>query len=665
MERLDLPVKLGKYEIRAVLGHGAMGVVYRAYDPRIDRIVALKAVEKMGLDQEKRDDVLARFMGEARAAGRLMHPNVVGVFEFDEDEDVAFIAMEFIDGVDLKTYIKQQRGRLPLDRIRSILKQLLAALEYSHTQGVVHRDVKPANVFMMHDGTVKLGDFGIAKLALEATSMTRVGTIMGTPNYMSPEQFGGAEPDGRSDLFSVGVMLYELLTGKKPFTGDVPTTLNQILNHLPTLPSRLNPTLPSGLDAVVQKAMAKDRALRFGTAAEFASALEEAFSTESRMRQAVPGVELTALAGRSSPGEKASPESPAASSQTGDSEASKAERSSNRKAATLAVSPWGSADYRTIGEALRHAQPYDRILVEPGTYDESLFIDKPLAIIGKGSAEAIVLCSSTSHCLKIASDGVSIRNLTLRGMVSGTARPAVSIGRGNALFEDCDISSRSRLCVSVRGRNAAPHFRDCRIHDSQGVGVHFAMNSAGKLSNCSLFGHSKAAVRVDKGANPEIVGGSVREAIMRPRSAGSSGRTSRGRHAEAVNGLFADAASDALQGGVRGGLIALAAGLLLVVFGTDSAVSLVGIGVGLVLGFSKARLSGLLVGCLAALVFLPVTLPESLTGMLLSQLGQIGLPAAGVILKTLDLVLKGSVIGALTLVLCGAYLHLMEGAGKR
>ncbi len=666
LEHPNLPAKLGKYEIRSILGRGAMGVVFRAYDPRIDRIVALKAIEKNALDPERKNEALARFMTEARSAGRLMHPNVVGVFEFDEDDDYAFIAMEYIDGIDLKAHIDQHNGRLSLDEARSILNQLLAALEYSHNQGVVHRDIKPANVFMMRDGTVKLGDFGIAKLETESTSLTRVGVIMGTPNYMSPEHFGETELDGRSDLFSVGVMMYELLTGEKPFSGDIPTILNQIINKHPEQISRLNPTLPIGLDAVVRKAIAKDPKQRFATAAEFSAALEKAFSTDSRLRRAASGVGLTSLADRSSPGSRTPGNATVTSYQSKSAESTRAGQTGIRNVAKLVVSARGNADYRTIHEAVRHAQPHDHLLIEPGTYDESLLIDKPLVIIGNGPAETTILCSSTSHCLKIASDGVRVRNLTVRGKAAGTARPAINIGQGNALFEDCDISSRSRLCVAVHGRDTAPQFRNCNIHDSQGTGIHFSINSSGRLFNCSLSGHPKVAVRADKGANPEIVGGSVNEENSSTRKPGRSYRPTRNeKDAGTFSELFLDARTDALQGGIRGGLIGFAAGLIMVVMGFGSSAPMVGVGVGVILGFSKANIPGVILGCLAALVFLPLTLPELLTGMLLNQLGQFGRPTVEAAVNILDLLLKGGLTGAVTLVFSGAYLHLMERAEKR
>ena len=194
--------QLGKYEIRRELGRGAMGVVYEAFDPLIKRRVALKTIRPDQLASERPDDVVARFRREAQAAGRLSHPNIVSIYECDEDHGTWFIAMEYVDGRELKEAFANDERFRPAD-IERIMSQMLAALDYSHRQGVVHRDIKPANIFLLADGTVKVADFGIAHI--EASNLTQVGTVVGTPNYMSPEQIMGLPVDGRSDIFSTGV----------------------------------------------------------------------------------------------------------------------------------------------------------------------------------------------------------------------------------------------------------------------------------------------------------------------------------------------------------------------------------------------------------------------------------------------------------------------------
>jgi serine/threonine-protein kinase len=265
--------KLGKYEIRREIGRGAMGVVYEGYDPMIKRPVAIKTIRGDQLAKEEAADILARFRREAQAAGRLTHPNIVAIYDFDEDAGTSFIAMEFVEGRDLRDYFAASERFAAKDAFR-IMGEILAALEYSHARGVVHRDIKPANVFLQKDGTVKVADFGIAHI--ESSSLTQAGTVMGTPGYMSPEQVLGLPVDGRSDLFSAGVILYQFLTGERPFSGSATTTAQKVLKEDPLPPSTLNVQLPDAIDAVVRKALAKKPEDRFQTAAEFASALRAA-----------------------------------------------------------------------------------------------------------------------------------------------------------------------------------------------------------------------------------------------------------------------------------------------------------------------------------------------------------------------------------------------------
>ncbi|HET9670256.1 MAG TPA: protein kinase [Casimicrobiaceae bacterium] len=265
--------RLGKYEIRRELARGAMGVVYEAYDPQIKRRVALKTIRPDQLDGERAADMLARFRREAQAAGRLSHPNIVAIYEFDEDAGTSYIAMEFVEGHELRErFAADERFRLP-DVVR-IMTQILSALDYSHARGVVHRDIKPANIFVQDDGTVKVADFGIAHV--DTSHLTQVGTVVGTPNYMSPEQIMGLPVDGRADLFAAGVILYQFLTGERPFAGSTATTMQKVLKEEPLAPSTLNVQLPPAIDAVVKKALAKRPEARFQTAAEFSRALADA-----------------------------------------------------------------------------------------------------------------------------------------------------------------------------------------------------------------------------------------------------------------------------------------------------------------------------------------------------------------------------------------------------
>jgi eukaryotic-like serine/threonine-protein kinase len=269
---------LGKYELRHVLGKGAMGTVYEGFDPIIARRVAIKTVRLPEPDDEEAQEELARFKREAQAAGRLSHPNIVGVFDYGETPEIAYIVMEFVDGTTLK-HILDKGERFEQAEIVRVMDGLMAGLQFSHERGVVHRDIKPANVMMTKAGEVKIADFGIARI--ESSSMTQAGTMLGTPSYMSPEQFMGQTVDARTDLYSSGVMLYQLLTGEKPFEGGLTAIMHKVLNTEPLPPSALSVTVTPAFDAVVAKAMAKRPDDRFASASEFAVALRDAQAGKS------------------------------------------------------------------------------------------------------------------------------------------------------------------------------------------------------------------------------------------------------------------------------------------------------------------------------------------------------------------------------------------------
>jgi len=278
-----LPQKLGKYEVRRELGRGAMGVVYEGFDPGIGRRVALKTVRKDQLERDEAQELLSRFKREAQAAGRLNHPNIVAIYEYGEDEGTAFIAMEYVEGRELKDYFDKSEV-FPLNEVGRLMGELLSALGHAHEKGIVHRDIKPANIFILNDGRVKVGDFGIARI--ESSNLTQAGSVLGTPAYMSPEQFMGQTVDGRSDLFSAGVLLYQFLTGEKPFTGQLTTIMHKVLKEEPIAPSELNVQVPRQFDALVRKALAKRPDERFQSAPAFAAALQAAL-------QAGPGEDAT------------------------------------------------------------------------------------------------------------------------------------------------------------------------------------------------------------------------------------------------------------------------------------------------------------------------------------------------------------------------------------
>jgi eukaryotic-like serine/threonine-protein kinase len=284
-----MPDRIGKYNLRQILGKGAMGIVYEGFDPIIGRRLAIKTVRIPDQDDLEAQDELARFKREAQAAGRLTHPNIVGVFDYGETTALAYIVMEFVDGTTLKQLLDRNE-RFPLAEIVRIMRGLLDGLHYSHERGVVHRDIKPANVMLTQSGEVKIADFGIARI--ESSSLTQAGTMMGTPSYMSPEQFIGQTVDSRTDIYSAGVVLYQLLTGEKPFEGGLTAIMHKVLHTEPPPPSKLSVTVPNIFDTVVQKAMAKRPLLRFASASEFATALQDAFENKTEMQVGPLAAEL-------------------------------------------------------------------------------------------------------------------------------------------------------------------------------------------------------------------------------------------------------------------------------------------------------------------------------------------------------------------------------------
>jgi serine/threonine-protein kinase len=264
---------LGRYEIEKELGRGAMGVVYLGRDPKINRMVAIKTMMlEEGSDGGSVKEVKERFFREAESAGTLNHPSIVRIFDAGEENEVAYIAMELLDGQDLTKFCAKD-SLLPLDKVLAYVATVADALDYAHAQGIVHRDIKPANIMMLKDGSVRVADFGIARIA--ASSKTATGTVMGTPSYMSPEQVAGRKVDGRSDLFSLTVALYELVTGEKPFKGGegIGTLLFQIANDPHPNVLETNPALPDALKAVIDKGLAKNPDERYQRGSELAAAL--------------------------------------------------------------------------------------------------------------------------------------------------------------------------------------------------------------------------------------------------------------------------------------------------------------------------------------------------------------------------------------------------------
>ena len=283
MEKPELK-QFGRYEILSELGRGAMGVVYKARDPQIDRLVALKTVSLWGQEPDEEKEFRLRFMNEAQAAGRLHHSGIVSVFDVGENPENhdPYIVLEYVQGESLNRILSREK-KLPLERSLRLAEEIADALDYAHDQGVVHRDIKPANILIAQDGHAKIADFGIAKLNL--AHFTVPGRVLGTPAYMAPEQLSGESVDGRSDLFSLGVILYAMVTGHSPFQGTSATTVCfKVANREPIAACALDMTLPPQLDVVISRAMAKDPNERYQRGSDFADdlrILQQSYKTNS------------------------------------------------------------------------------------------------------------------------------------------------------------------------------------------------------------------------------------------------------------------------------------------------------------------------------------------------------------------------------------------------
>jgi serine/threonine protein kinase len=270
--------QFGRYKVLELIGRGGMGTVYKGMDPILDRLVALKTIRlDFATSAEEISELKERLVREAKAAGKLSHPNIVTIYDVGEQEGVQYIAMEYLSGYTLESFIKKKK-ELNYKILAKIIMQVCAALNYAHQKGIVHRDIKPANIMLLEDFAVKVMDFGIARLG--TSSLTQSNVALGTPHYISPEQLEGKPADKRSDIFSLGVVIYEFLTGEKPFKGEnISSLMYSILHHTPPLPSTLNEKIPLVFDRIISKVMAKNPEERYQETEEIEKTLRQFISS--------------------------------------------------------------------------------------------------------------------------------------------------------------------------------------------------------------------------------------------------------------------------------------------------------------------------------------------------------------------------------------------------
>src|SRR5574341_1379396 len=358
------PRQLGKYTISDVLGKGAMGIVYKGFDPHIRRTVALKTIRRELIDEDQGAALLARFKNEAQAAGRLSHPGIVGVYEWGEAGDLAFLAMEYVEGNSLREYFS--RGtRFDAPNTVSVMAQLLDALHYAHQQGVWHRDIKPANIIIMSNGKLKIADFGIARI--DSSNLTQTGAIMGTPGYMAPEQYSGDTVDWRAGIFSAGVVMYQLLTGSRPFTGSPETIAYKICHENPPFPSEADPgRCSTQFDEVTMKALAKKPGERYQNAHAFLEAVLKAHAAPVSPAVSEETIinEIIRPAGQPEPSH---PSQPAASHLTPSPPSAFSADPSNPAAKTVPPPGWDPAVLKQIEQQLaRIVGPVAKVMVKRG-----------------------------------------------------------------------------------------------------------------------------------------------------------------------------------------------------------------------------------------------------------------------------------------------------------
>jgi serine/threonine protein kinase len=553
---------LGPYLLLEALDEGGMGEVFKALHRLMHRVVALKKIRPEHLP---RPESVRRFLREMRALAQLSHPNIVIAHDADHVGDTYFLVMEYVAGTNLHKLVKQ-RGPLPVDRACDYVRQAALGLQHAHERGLVHRDIKPANLLLTSEGeVVKVLDLGLALIGkgpdeaeATATATSAPGAVMGTPDFMAPEQALGAHgADIRADIYSLGCTLYYLLTGRPPFAKG--SAMEKLLLHQqaePVAVELLRPEVPEPLAQVLRQMLAKQPSARYQTPAETAAALAPfcradtgassspgnagsgaaparqaaietlasgvLVNTESHPAMVPPAVSsrritpgcvlvLAAVAGmvllgvaagvlywvlpRPTPTTAvptATPTTPATS--------------------VLVVAQQGGGDYTTIAEALKNAREKTRILVRPGLYQESLVIDRPVELVGDGTAAEVVVEATDATCLRWQAPSGLVRKLTFRSKrgPKGGKLPAVLISQGQPTFEECEVTSELESCVAIKETAANPTLRKCQIHGGRVAGIDLYDGGRGAIEDCDIF-HNLVGVMTSSQGKPVIAGGTIRD----------------------------------------------------------------------------------------------------------------------------------------------------------
>jgi parallel beta-helix repeat protein len=453
----------GRYLLEALLGHGGMGEVWQGSDRQLRRPVAVKVMQERVTDTR-------RFEREARIAARLQHPGITVVHDFGTHDGLPFIVMELLRGHDLAFELSKSPAGLPSDRVIPLAIQAAEALQAAHDNHVVHRDLKPANLFLQTNGLLKICDFGIARAADLTEGLTSPDYAIGSVRYMSPEQCEGNPVDGRSDLYSLGCVLYALLTGQPPFPSGEPLAIMYQHQHTPPdSPRARRPDVPADLDRLVLNLLAKAPDQRPADAGQVIAALKRA-SSGPAARQAV------AVPGPARPGPP-----------------------------THVVDARKRGDFTTVAAAIRAAQPGDQILVRPGLYEGGLVVDKALQIRGDGPVSGIEIRAYGAQTLVFEAEDqdAQIANLTLRQMGGAKDYHAVDVRQGRLELDGCDISSESSTCVAVM-EGASLRLHGSTIHDGRKSGVLICDAGQATLENNDIISNGSSGVQIRTGASATL-----------------------------------------------------------------------------------------------------------------------------------------------------------------